>query len=804
MPSIIRERSPLAILADPAHDVPIAERDIRLEDYLNDKIQSAMDFDTLESLLANVETQKLQLEEQLQDAKVKLAQAKKTSDDHTTDVLSQTREFEEHQASIQQRIMIVTDSNTPDQAVERLKGPMEKMRKLELAHEYVELLRVIDALSQEAIDHLPNDPGSALRPYTRLQQLANALRSEQEAVEGAGSHLVSHVDKTVKALWSEMKKILCDDFEDHLRSSNWPGSKSDPPGELEKGWLSSFEKLLELQGPEIASAREPIILLPFAVMARPYVTQFRYHFMGDLETSDPQALGNHIFNWFPGAVHDKEEYLRDNVTPILSAHFWGSPLVSNTIYRDPVSAFITALLPVMQQKVHDIISKVSSEPQQMSKFVLQLLAFDEDVRTAFDYTAGNEEHGWKGLAWDILDSWFDVWFKHEHRFYSGKCEEIMTAPNSGQIDYDGTAPGKNKPTQGAVKVVDLLGSVTNQYREIRRFSYKVQFLLGCQLNILDRYHERLKESLDLYQTLTSTVGRTLHGITKDQQAAVEGLAGLETLCKVFVSADHVVMSLKDWSNDKFFVELWAELQKRAKTSNTDDSIAGPMTLSEVKDATSTTLGEEDGGGMFDECSGSYAELRSRAERLLVQAIKFAYTTDFRAYFTKPQWTTINSEPVSVESLSVTAELDQPLQVLERDLKFLQKTLSSSAFRRVARECMESLQDLLWADVLMRENFTTLGAAQIKRDFMALVNVVNTHCRSIRGTMLSMPKLTEALVLLNLPLEASETETITLSDAHSRCFRSATEAEKLLKSLGLAELGVTDARNILARRIEVSE
>jgi RAD50-interacting protein 1 len=61
------DRSPLAILLDPQKDIPMGERDIRVEDYLNDKIQTATDFESLESLIVSVEAQKQQLEEQVGD-----------------------------------------------------------------------------------------------------------------------------------------------------------------------------------------------------------------------------------------------------------------------------------------------------------------------------------------------------------------------------------------------------------------------------------------------------------------------------------------------------------------------------------------------------------------------------------------------------------------------------------------------------------------------------------------------------------------------------------------------------------------
>jgi hypothetical protein len=63
--SITRDRSPIAVLLDPNTDIPLGERDIRVEDYLNDKIQTITDLESLESLVANVDAQKKQLEDQV-------------------------------------------------------------------------------------------------------------------------------------------------------------------------------------------------------------------------------------------------------------------------------------------------------------------------------------------------------------------------------------------------------------------------------------------------------------------------------------------------------------------------------------------------------------------------------------------------------------------------------------------------------------------------------------------------------------------------------------------------------------------
>lgn len=61
---IERERSPIAILRD-RNDVHSSEDDIRLDDYLNDKLQTAADFQDLDSLIASVEEQRSQLQSQV-------------------------------------------------------------------------------------------------------------------------------------------------------------------------------------------------------------------------------------------------------------------------------------------------------------------------------------------------------------------------------------------------------------------------------------------------------------------------------------------------------------------------------------------------------------------------------------------------------------------------------------------------------------------------------------------------------------------------------------------------------------------
>jgi hypothetical protein len=222
---------------------------------------------------------------------------------------------------------------------------------------------------------------------------------------------------------------------------------------------------------------------------------------------------------------------------------------------DPISAFITALLPVLREKVSSLLKEISNDPGLLSRFMYQLFEFDDTIRNKFNYDAGNVQFGWKGITWEVLDTYFDRWLQVEKDFALGRYQEIIKSPDS--IDFDSASQGKTKCTSVVAQVTDLLITVTKSYNHIRRFRNKMYFLIEIQAEILDQYHGRLSDSLDAYQTIMSPLGRRLHGVSKEMRAEAEGVAGLESLCKVYGSAEHIIAALNEWSNEEvsFLLQL---------------------------------------------------------------------------------------------------------------------------------------------------------------------------------------------------------------------------------------------------------
>jgi hypothetical protein len=148
------------------------------------------------------------------------------------------------------------------------------------------MLQEVDTLTQEARQHLPHQPKEALKPYARLKELSISLKNLQGPADDAAGHLVTYVDKRATSLWDEMKQIMLNDFDDILKKMNWPTSSE---VNSEK-WTSCFQRLLDLQTPELLVSQEPIVLLPMAALTKTFVQQFKYHFMGSKPTNSNQHV----------------------------------------------------------------------------------------------------------------------------------------------------------------------------------------------------------------------------------------------------------------------------------------------------------------------------------------------------------------------------------------------------------------------------------------------------------------------------------------------------------------------------------
>ncbi|KAI4239026.1 MAG: hypothetical protein L6R40_005612 [Gallowayella cf. fulva] len=802
-------------------DEHLSPRDARVQDYLNDKLQTTADLASLDSLLENVQIQQALLKQQLVEAEQDLAESTKASEEHSFALLQQARAFKKQQADVDRRLLIVTQSETSDDAIEKFDDDIRTLQRLDVAQAYVELLAQVEDLSTEARRNFKSSPQAALQPYLRLQKLAIALKDAQPAAEDAAPHLVDHVEQTAQSLWRQTKSSFAADFEEVLSKMNWPGKDITIAGTLEWEWTEGVERLLDLQEPELGAqndhvkpSEEPLVLLPLEVMVKPLDLRFQYHFSGDRPTNKldkPEYFLSHI----TGLLSNYDEFFATHLQPILRNRFKNSNLSMTSIFIDSTSALITALLPMLRRKVFNSMPQIAKQPQLLSHFIHELMSFDISLRDEWGYDGGCGIDGWKGLAWEVLvkKDWFNRWLEVEKDFALARYKTIIGPPESFEIDYESVEPSATKPTNAAIRVNDLLETITDRYRPLPSFSQKLRFLIDIQIAIFDLFHTVLADALEGYLYNTSSLARTVQGVSSSasrdgnaKQRSLEGLAGIERLTRVYGSAEYLEKKMGDWSDDVFFLELWEELQDRARANTSQGqkkNLAGNMSVEHVADKTSAAVGGEEGGALFDETAGAYRRLRVRTEGILTDTFLQQIRESLRAYGRINPWSLLSSPSSDQDiNLAISAELDAPIALLQSYLSFLADALAQAPLRRITRQMVLAVQVFLWDGVLMRYTFSETGARQFGRDIKGIWEVVDRFVGRGQGG-LGMRKLGEGLVLLGLKSGDSKAgEELKLGDVEKRLFRDNESGREVLEELGLEVLSEGEARSVVERRIDV--
>lgn len=700
----------------------------------------------------------------------------------------------------------------------------------------------------------------AVEPYRRLRSLATAVKAAQPAAEGAAPHLVDHIEQKTHTLFNLLKKCFEADLNKTLDEMKWPNKELNLTGGLVAKWTDQVEALLDLQEPNFdrqaaeslrsPSVEDPAVLLPLEVMVKPLELRFRFHFFGDKPTNradKPEYFLSHVLD----LLEAHNDFMLDYLQPILD-HRSRTRDLDDTTYTDATSAFITALLPMVSAKCLSLLLQISANPSLLSHFIHELMSFDSTLRDSWAYTPVPQVLvDWKGLTWSMLTThgYFDAWLQVEKNFALERYRHIRDSTESNELDFDSTGPGTTMPTKGAIRVNDLLETVTDRYKSLSSFSQKLKFLIDIQLAIFDDYYQHLRESHQSYQVNSTIAGKLVQnaGRMDDPNTDVSGLKGLQRLSKIFGSAEYLERKMSDWSDDIFFLELWDELQHRARrNSSLDGSVGRDLPTKEVASKTSATIvagsgedpdAETGDGALFDETESAYRGLRILVENEMAEALRGNVRTALRPYTKASGWASISNTVSDASQLSPSASLDATLQLLSTQLGFLSTVLAAAPLRRITKQVCLAIQKDVLESVIMRHSFSSAGVAQLRRDFAAVEAVVDSLVKAPGEAQRCMKRLGDSMVLLGLPIKASrkhidqgsedlgwdfeeaeedavknggatppemsdESKVWSLWEVEKLLFKSNESARAILAALRLDSLNEADARTILKRRVEL--
>lgn len=844
----------------------------RLEDYLNDQFQNVGDLENIDSLLAKVREQQQLLKDQLVEARKKQENAELEFTESVNALERQARKHESEQIDLDHRLQTLTHSEVSEDAIIKFDQVMTKLRRVDIADGYVRTLQEADNMNRQARANLDSNPDAAIQAYSSLQRLVQGLERAQILAEGAAPHLLDQISTMTNSLYEDIKREWEEKLRKALDGMKWPKKDMNLTGKHIEDWSHYTKLLLKLQEPSLLhkgsesttqAANEPTVLLPLAVMVQPLALRFRFHFYGDKPTNrldKPEYFLSHTLD----LLEQHNAFLTDFVQPNLDERIQQDDQL-DMIYTDAISAFISALLPIVSAKCLSLLPQLTSQPQLMSHLVHELMSFDETLQQSWAYSPyAGPLNQWKGLTWDMLTKhgYFEAWITLEKNFALTRYRKIRDDPDSNKIDFDGVEATRTKPTKGAIRVNDLLETITDRYRRLASFSQKMKFLIEVQISIFDDYHGHLHGVFQAYRTSSHTAGRMISGVSADDAM---GPRGLEALLKIFGSAEYLERKMGDWSDDVFFLELWEELQDRAAQNTggatTNRQVGRNLTIEDVASKTSATLNTNtdnnnilDGseaatGALFDETASSYRRLRELSEGEIIRLFEVNVRNAIKPFLEVSIWASLSSTTATsdISQLAPTSALDGFDQATTPLFSLLAKVLSPGPLRRIVKRTCLTLQAEIYDKLLMRYQFSAAGANQLRRDVVALTGVVDRGIGMKGEANRYFSRLNDAISMLGLPIKASgsvkgastsaatattnqdnvdddwgfedeedevdagaDAEATNIPDddswglwqAEKAIFADNISARNALESMGLTELSEIDARNIIRRRIEI--
>ncbi|ODQ51315.1 hypothetical protein SAICODRAFT_8970 [Saitoella complicata NRRL Y-17804] len=769
----------------------MVDTDTYVLEYLDENFRSVEGLKAVNELLDTLQTQQKALGEQILEAKTRMDTTQAESASHARSILEEVDELSAKRAEYE---MHRARSEEWSGSLGRLRELDGSLRDLDVAYGYASILAKVKSLSIEASSLITTDPRAALIPYASLRTLAKSLRTKNIDADSSAIHLIEYVDLSSDALWEEMKRKLSEGFKGALEDLGWPTivAKS-MEGYEEKiaAFRIGFEKLLVLEQPDAngndtSSQSGP--LLAFSVLTEPLDLRFRYHFQSNRTTNRPDRpewFFTHLLTLF----EDHSAFINTVIQPILASTGLGQRIAMNEL--------ITAMLPTAERKLKLLLVEIEGHAKVWSHLVHETLRFDDAVRERWMYVPFGQER-WNGTVETIIGTpaLFEKWLSIEGEFDLMRYHEILASPDAWQLEFEGIDPAVTKPTKSALRLKDMLDTILTRFAPLPRFDHRVNFFLDVQLAILEGYLDRLNGICDAFETLSSSIIRAVPGVHRDEARTTMGVGGLERLCRAYGSAVFLEETMREWSEDVFFVELWQDLADAASDTSSDEPIVGSMGVEQIAGRTSRVLvTDPESGTLFDETMEAYQTLRVRAETLIVRHLSKEMANEGKTYARLQSWSSVRP----AETTTISPEFAQPIQSLTAMLSFLSTTFAYPVFLRLYRSFSSDFQHWIWEHIVERNKFSEHGGRQFKRDMEGLWQACGEFCAR---PAVRMGKVEDACVVLGLPTAADgKGEVLDLWSVLRELDAGGERANVVMGKLGLTSVDLHEARWLVGRRIE---
>ncbi|XP_076731698.1 RAD50-interacting protein 1 isoform X3 [Maylandia zebra] len=334
------------------------------------------------------------------------------------------------------------------------------------------------------------------------------------------------------------------------------------------------------------------------------------------------------------------------------------------------------LLSLVQEKVTSDASKLLYDDVLFCHLVEEVLQFEKELRSNHSYPA--ELPGVLHLL--LEDAVLQKWLTMEKKMAVEKMDAMLSAERAWSSQYKDISDMDDlKAPDCAETFMTLLQVITERYRTLPCPSAQLKFL-ELQKELVDDFRIRLTQ------------------VMKEESRCPLGVR----YCAILNAVNYISTILGDWGNDVFFLQL-----QQTAVSLGEEAVPGGLGIMEMGRLASLE------GSLFDGLLALLDRLKGDMLGRLLDFLMREIKEKAKPYC-QERWLSLPSQQdQSTMSLSSTA---CPMMLCVRDrLLNLHQVLGFSLFHLAWQGLAERLDNFLYQDVILCNNFSDGGAAQLQFD-----------------------------------------------------------------------------------------
>lgn len=623
---------------------------------------------------------------------------------HLDNASSVKKEFESSLADVQKLL--------------RLKQYLQWIAKIEETSEFIEEA-MTQAQDEQAVVHL-----------SFLLQVWDKLKVS------SCSHLVAFLRDSILYWHHVLRDKFEREFEKVLETMGWPilNSSTGVPvctAQVLAHFEKTFINLHKIQlSAGLAGAKSDVgatsHILPIELMLRPLKKRFLFHFTGKRQTN---------------RIDKPEWYLSQVLTWISDNGEFCDRFVQQVVLRagiEGVQARLELMRGLAQISTHKFqmdLPAMLNDDHLLTHAIEEVLLFDRELRNI----------GYPPFFPCILnvltaDSCFIRWIALEKKYAEEKRDQLFSLPTAWKAQYQAEEDVDLKVPECAEAFMMVLSAMTDRYRYLECAEHRLKFVSLQQILLEDL-------RLCLQQILMARLE--------------EG--NLVALCPVINAAHYVVLVLRQWSYQPFFVELLeacnemqAKERMRRQAANQskqrDDEELDPEEAlflagaeSPQDDDTPPEYSELQ-ESVFEEVSQLLEKLYTDAVLSIVEELELDFKAKSKGY-RREKWFCMPALS-DREDVGLTPTAFPMLSRLQAQLQQLQEALAAPLFTVVWQETARKISLFLYEELILENFFSEGGTHQLSFDmnrnlfpvFSPYTQKPENHFKEVKEacTLLTMP------------------------------------------------------------------